>query len=219
LDAKGTNAREIKVFEKDDQRVLFMGMTHLAKPSFFKEVKAQIDSLRSEGYVFFKEGIYFENNTTTAQKDTLQRKFRQLIGLTIGDYTDKNNKSLPKYFSSGDYIMQSDSLLGLDSEDLSVDLSYNEMIRIHESKYGDIQLTECDWSTDLYAPYECRDGNAFEKSFYVVDIARTDYLFETVLKSNHKKIAIVYGAGHFKWLYPDMLKAGYEYKNKKLSFK
>jgi hypothetical protein len=219
LNSKGTHAREIKVFEKEELRVLFIGMTHLAKPSFFNDVKEQIDSLRSEGYVFFKEGVYFEENTTAAQKDTLQRKFRQLIGLTIGDYTDQDNKSLTKYFSSGDYMMQSDSLIGLNSEDFSVDLSYNEMIDIHEKKYGSINLTDCDWSTDMYAPYECTDGNAFKKSFHVVDIARTDFLYETVLKSDHKKIAIVYGAGHFKWLYPDMLKAGYQYKNKKLSFK
>jgi hypothetical protein len=52
----------------------------------------------------------------------------------------------------------------------------------------------------------------------VVDKVRTEFLLEAVLQSQAKKIAVVYGAGHFKWFYPDMIKEGYEYKNKKLSF-
>ncbi|GAK95489.1 hypothetical protein JCM19294_2271 [Nonlabens tegetincola] len=219
LNSKATHAREIKVFQKGDREILYLGTTHIAKPSFFQEMKMQIDSLRDEGYVFFKEGVYFEQNTAAGLKDTLQRKFRQLMGLTIGDYTDKNNKTLPKFYSDGDYLMQTDSLLGLNKTDRLVDLSYNKMINLHEEKYGAIRLTKCDWQTDLYDKYECKDGNALKKSFYVVDIARTEHLFNELLKSENKKIAVVYGAGHFKWLYPDMLKAGFNYKNKRLSFK
>lgn len=219
LNSIATHARELKVFEKDDQKVVYIGTTHLAKPSFFQEVKTQVDSLRSEGFIFFKEGVSFKKDTPELVKDTLRLKFRQLMGLTIGDYTDPNNKSLPRFFSSGDYVMQNDSLIGLSNEDQRVDLTYNELIEAHEKKYTDIILTQCDFETDLFEKYECKDGNAYKDSFYVVDILRTDHLVSAIKNSKQEKIAVVYGAGHFKWLYPDLLKAGYEYKNKRLRFR
>ncbi len=219
LNYKGTHARELKVFHKDNKQVVYIGMTHIAKPSFFEEVKYQIDSLRSEGYVFFKEGVSYQTDTSPQRKDTLRRKFRQLMGLTIGDYTDPNNKSLPRFFSNGKYVMQTDSLIGLNESDRRVDLTYNELVEAHENKYSEIILTDCDFNTGMYDEYKCKDGNAYKDSFYVVDILRTDHLFSIVKESKEPKIAIVYGAGHFKWLYPDMLSAGYIYKNKKLSFK
>lgn len=218
LNAKASHARELKVFENKDSTVVFIGMTHLAKPQFFSEVKAQIDSLRKEGFVFMKEGVRFEQATDLQTKDTLYRKFRQLMGMTIGDYSDKENKSLPKFYLNDKYVMQNDSLIGLDSNDMLVDMTYNEMIAAHEAKYGTIKLTDCDFKTALKAKYDCKDGNAYKKNFYVVDIARTNFLLEQVLASKHKKIAVVYGAGHFKWFYPAMTKSGYTYKNKKLKF-
>lgn len=219
LNSVATHARELKVFEKDDQKVVYIGTTHLAKPSFFAEVKQQVDSLRKEGFVFIKEGVSIAEGTSEKEVDTLRRKLRQLIGLTIGDYSNKENKSLPKLYTSGDYIMQTDLLLGLNSNDVRVDLTYNEMIAAHEEKYGEIILTECDWKTDLFDKYDCRDGNAYNQSFYVVDILRTDHIVDHVLNTDAKKVAIVYGAGHFKWFYPDLIKNGYEYKNEKLNFK
>ena len=219
LNSRATHARELKVFEKDDQKVVYIGTTHLAKPSFFTEVKQQVDSLRKEGFVFIKEGVSITEGTSDKEVDTLRRKLRQLIGLNIGDYSNKENKSLPKLYTSGDYIMQTDSLLGLNSTDKRVDLTYNEMIAAHEEKYGEIILTECDWKTDLFDKYDCRDGNAYNQSFYVVDILRTDLIVNYVLNTEAKKVAVIYGAGHFKWFYPDLIKNGYEYKNKKLSFK
>jgi hypothetical protein len=219
LTSKGTHARELKIFEKNDKRIVFIGMTHLAKPSFFQEVKEQIDSLRENGYVFIKEGVRYDPDTSDEIKDTLKRKFRQLIGFSIGDYSDKKNKSLAKYFTNGDFIMQSDSLIGLRKTDSLVDMTYNKIIDLHEQVYGKIRLTDCDFQTEFLNSYDCKDGNAYKKSFYVVDIARTEYLMNSILEFNENKIAIVYGAGHFKWLYPDMLKAGFTYKNKKLSLK
>jgi len=219
LNSRATHARELKVFEKEDQKVVYIGTTHLAKPSFFTEVKQQVDSLRKEGFVFIKEGVSIEEGTSEKEVDTLRRKLRQLIGLSIGDYSNKINKSLPKLYTSGDYIMQTDSLLGLTSNDECMDLTYNEMIAAHEEKYGEIILTECDWETDLFDKYDCRDGNAYNQSFYVVDILRTDHIVDHVLNTDAKKVAVVYGAGHVKWFYPDLLKTGYEYKNAKLTFK
>jgi hypothetical protein len=218
LNAKGSHAREIKVFEKGDTAIVYLGMTHLAKPQFFKEVKAQVDSLRKEGYVIMREGVRFEESTDSLQRIVLRKKLRQLMGLAIGDYSDANNKSLPKFFSNGNYVMQKDSLIGLKEEDLVIDMSYSQMIAAHEDKHGEIVLTECDLKTDLNEKYPCKDGNAYNQSFYVVDKVRTEFLLEAVLQSQAKKIAVVYGAGHFKWFYPDMIKEGYEYKNKKLSF-
>ncbi len=219
LNSNATHARDLKVFEKEDQQVVYIGTTHIAKPSFFTEVRQQVDSLRKEGFVFIKEGVSIAEGTTEKEVDTLKRKLRQLIGLSIGDYSNRKNKSLPKLYTSGDYVMQTDSLLGLNSNDERVDLTYNEMIAAHEEKYGEIILTECDWETDLFDQYDCRDGNAYNQSFYVVDILRTDHIVDYVLNTEAKKVAVVYGAGHFKWFYPDLIKNGYIYKNEKLSFK
>jgi len=218
LASKASHARELKVFQKDEKKIVFVGMTHISKPQFFNEVKYQIDSLRQEGFVFFKEGVRHENNMLPQTRDTLTRKFRQLMGFTIGDYTNKNNKSLPKHYRNKKYIMQRDSIIGLTDDDFHVDMTYNDMIKTHEEKYGTIKLTTCDFETPIFEKYKCRDGNAYKKNFYVVDIARTDFLVEEVLASKHQKIAIVYGAGHLKWIYPKMLDSGYVYKNKRIKF-
>lgn len=212
------NARELKVFEKENTTVVFVAMTHIAKPPYFQQVRAQIDSLRNEGFTFYYEGVTYAAKTSEKQKDTLQRKFRQLMGLTIGDYTNPDNESLPKFFRNGKYVMQTNALIGLQDKDILTDMTYNEMIEAHEAKYGKILLTNCDLETPIFDKYKCKDGNAYKKSFYAVDRVRSDYLHEQVLASKHKKIAVVYGAGHFKWFYPEMIKSGYVYKNKKLKF-
>lgn len=212
------NARELKVFEKKDTTVVFVAMTHIAKPTYFEQVRLQIDSLRNEGFIFVKEGVYYEKDTEPQQRDTLQLKMRQLLGFSVGDYSDKENKTLPNFLKNGKYIMQRDSIIGLKDTDLHIDMSYNDMIKAHEKKFGPILLTSCDFETSIFEKYKCRDGNAYRKSFYVVDRLRTDRLFEDVMKLNDTKIAIVYGAGHFKWFYPEMIKVGYNYKNKKLRF-
>ncbi len=129
-----------------------------------------------------------------------------------------DNHSLPVAFKNEKYVFQTDSLLGLKTTDKTVDLTYNEIIRLHEEKYSEVKLTKCDWETGLMEKYKCRDGNSYKKSFYAVDIARTEHLRDFLLKSQLKKIAVVYGAGHFKFLYPDLIKAGFEYKNEKLNF-
>ena len=71
LNSIATHARELKVFEKEDQKVVYIGTTHLAKPSFFNEVRQQVDSLRNEGFVFIKEGVSIEKGTSEKEVDTL----------------------------------------------------------------------------------------------------------------------------------------------------
>jgi hypothetical protein len=140
------------------------------------------------------------------------------MGLTVGKYSDKNNKSLPALYRNDKYITQTDSLIGLMPTDARIDMIYNQIIEAQEDKYGEILLTACDFQTGLFEKYTCKDGGGYKKNFYAVDIARTDLLFEEVMKLDYPKIVIVYGAVHFKWLYADMLDAGFVYKNKKLKF-
>jgi predicted MPP superfamily phosphohydrolase len=106
------NARELKVFEKEKQTIVFIAMTHIAKPYYFEQVKAQIDLLRNEGFIFVKEGVYYEKDTEPQQRDTLQLKMRQLLGFSIGDYSNKENKTLPNFLKNGKYVMQRDSIIG-----------------------------------------------------------------------------------------------------------
>jgi hypothetical protein len=39
LNLKTKNARELKVFEKDERKVVYIGMTHIAKPRYYEQVK------------------------------------------------------------------------------------------------------------------------------------------------------------------------------------
>ncbi|WP_299013482.1 hypothetical protein [uncultured Polaribacter sp.] len=186
--------KSLKIFEKDDQTVIFLPMVHLAKAKFYDEVKIVIDSLKKEGFTVFYEQISVYKNQ---QKDTLDkniRKLRKMFGANIvGPYNKKDNHSLPSLFKNKKYVSQQNIKLGLDSLDIIADLELTELIRLRELKEGKIVLTDCDFKTDLNEKYKCKTVG----KYYATHILRDSIAANVVLKANKKKSLIVFGKAHF----------------------
>src|SRR5690554_4322441 len=198
-----------KVLVKDNREIIYLANAHLGSKKYFEEIEDFINQKRKEGYVIYYEGLTRENIENQALQDTLNLKFRKLLGYSLkGGYANEDNKSLPKCFKK--YVGQTKTNTGInETTDINVDLSLNKLLDLYEEKYGNIKLDECDFTTPLDQKYNCGHLNA---EFKVSHEFRDEYLIDKLLNSDDNKIVLIYGKAH--WLlaiYPELVhKNGYK---------
>ena len=197
--------------QEDDRTLVFLPMVHLGKPGYYKSAKTIIDSLRKEDFIVFYEGIGIQRQIDSASLDTVNRKLRKLLGFHLSkSYKDSTNLSYPKAITDNNYIMQDYILMGIDmAENKRVDLPKDEIIRRYEEEVKPIILTSCDLETPLKAKYKCKD-QINHNTFYAIQIVRNKHIINEVLESEEKKIIMVYGKAHWKFLWPGLRDAGFE---------
>lgn len=183
-----------------NKRVILFGMMHIGKPVYYESVRRKIDSLHSEGYVFFCESVGFPSGTDSLTIDTMSRKLRKLLGFHLTDYLNTENKS-KKPYNTKKYISQIAETMGIDKyfdDCIHADLTTPELIRQYESDKGEIVLTEYDWQTPLLEKYKQRkSGDKTEYDmYYAIRTLRDKHLFEMIAESEHEKIAVLYGWAH-----------------------
>ena len=201
------------------REIIMIGMIHLEKQEFFDEIRIYLDSLKNDGYMVFYEGIDMKKDVDSLRQDTLCRKFRRVAGFHLTDYTNKENKSLPRIFSSGDYEMQTLDILGLTTDrDTLVDLSLKEMIEQYEHDKSPIVLNEYDWDTDLMEKYKIRKagGKNQYSRYHLIRTIREDHIIETVKATEYPKIVLLYGKAHWFMLYAPLRDMGFEIVEGKL---
>lgn len=201
--------KSLKVMDKNDQRIVFIPMVHLAKPVFFNKVKIVIDSLKKEGYTVYYEQVSIYEKQEQDSLDINLRKLRKMLGInTLGGYNNKNNESLPIFFKNKKYISQENKKLGLDSLDIIADVSLGELLNAHEKKEGKINLTDCDYNTKLTEKYKCEKvGN-----YYAIHTFRDSIAANIVLKDNKQKSLLIYGKGHWYGIWPFFRDSGFVLK-------
>lgn len=196
---------------KNDKTVVFVPMIHIAKPTFYKDVKKKLDSLRAEGFVVFYESVSYDRKKYGSKElDTLDRKIRKMLGIYFSSYKDSTNASLPKAFFNDKYVLQSRSRTGIGPPDINVDLPLDTLLKMYEEKYGEIKLAPCDFTTPLKADYDCKTLN----SEYVLHTARDEYIVQHVRQSAYKKIVLVYGKAHFRFIGKALRKKGFVEMNR-----
>ncbi|WP_298156068.1 hypothetical protein [Flavobacterium sp.] len=185
--------------------VQFIPMAHLNKPEKFARIRQIADSLRSQGYVIYYESVELENPSDSLRNETIQRKFRRVIGIVPGDYSDKNNKSYRALALEG-YVMQTMTNTGCDRKrDKKVDLSMDSLVALYEKERGEIKLTQCDWNTPYTEKYRCHRLKVKDQKFMALTL-RNRYLSYFLTHSKDKKIVVMYGAEHEKFLEDDLKK-------------
>jgi hypothetical protein len=179
-----------------------IGMSHIAKPEFYADVKAFLDSVRQEDYVIYYEGLTLPDNIDSLQLDTLHRKLRKVIGFYLTSYKDETNKSLPPQWNSKKYIEQDYAYLGIYPDSAYCfhgDYQFDELIAKYEQDKGEIVLTEYDWRTSLsdkYKPRKSKPKTTYDGNRYLMRTMREDKLINSILQSGNKKVVIVYGSAH-----------------------
>lgn len=126
-------------FSNGAKTVTYIPMIHIGTPEFYKAVAAKVTEEKKNGAVLYYEFIDFD-----VLDDPSKRKARALVGIlpTPHQYDE---------LSGDGYIGQpNDDFLGLiNDKDLNVDLTAEELIEAYETRFGPIEVTGPDASSDL----------------------------------------------------------------------
>lgn len=199
-------------YEKDNKKVLLVPMVHLNTEGYYETIKHKIDSLRTEGYVFFYEGIDCDEENNT-EVDYQMRKFRKITGFTLMNYFDEENEA-DDHLKIDGMVFQGDIDYGLrGKEDINVDYTLTELIKAFEKNKEEIQLNNCDLNTPLGKEYTCTDIDV-EKTKFLIEDLRNNYIYNEIEKSTYPKIAVVYGSAHISWLHMKLTNENWQHFNK-----
>jgi hypothetical protein len=194
---KDTVDKQVRVIEGKGKTIVFIPVWHVGKESYYKSVKEHIDYFRDEGYSIFYEGIDYEPGTDQATKDTLDRKMRKILGYHLSSYNDQNNESQPKYLKNHKYSTQTARNTGLKIGDINADMSINHLMKVYESRFGKVELTNCDYQTDLLDKYTC-ESNQIVHQHAFLHTFRNIHLYKLINDSKYSKILVLYGRQHWK---------------------
>lgn len=206
-------SKDVKVFKNDKtgQIILFIGMVHLGEEGYYESAKRVITKARENGFKILYEGVDGNIIQDEQERFIYWAKFRKIVG--VYPRYSKENNSLPKYFKK--YYYQSLTDYGLKKDvDINFDLNLKELIDGYEERFGKIELTECDLKTPLMSKYKCSKINN-NASFAMLHIVRDDVLIDRLKKMEFDKIAIVFGKGHYIFMYPEFIKMGFRELSKK----
>lgn len=197
---------------KGENDVVFIPMHHLGTALFYDDVKDKVDSLKKAGFYFYTEKL------TVDIRDTVTiRKVIKLTGIPFS----KDNSGYKDFFDSmyaGKVKFEKQLInqpkypaLGLDSSNSrTVDVTYKELISYYEKLYGELKLEPCDFDKSFYEKSSCNDNPLDKKVRREVFLNfRNTNVVNSLLKEDRKKVAIIYGADHFKGIKEELLKQGY----------
>lgn len=194
------------VMQKDDKEIIYIPMVHLGSDAFYKEVKDFVTQKRSEGYTIYHEGVILPEGISEAETDILDRKQRKIIGFHLTEYNNKSNKSLPRWVKK--YTAQTNENTGVLRTDKIADLDIKALIERFEAQFGEIILTDCDLNTPLDAKYDC--SKEHPQSRYYTHTLRDYHLLNLLLNTTDKKIVLLYGSLHQRYLGENLQKNGYK---------
>lgn len=205
----------IEFRSSETKDLAFIYMKHIGTEMYYQNARLKIDSLQKEGFLVFFEGIANSNKTDSIINDVSKRKIRKVLGINTTEYYDTiTNKIAGKIKYRGDkkIINQpSYSNLGVDTLNaIRGDVELKFLINEFENRYGEIILTECDYSTPLDAQeFDCDViEEELQEKFrekIVLDY-RNEALAKKIIEHDSKKALVIYGANHFKGLWEELSK-------------
>lgn len=200
---------EIKILKntENNKTVVFFPMVHVGKKEYYENSNLIIDSLRSDGFTFYYESVDVDPTLDSLETVITRKKTRSILGHSLS--INSENKSLPRFYSRKNFVMQDYNVMGLTQSDTKLDMFQNQIIDSIENKYGEINLTDCDLQTPLNSEYKCKSDNSKFK-FEFTNVYRDQYIWEELQKVEHNKIVLIYGKMHWYFLWPELNKEGFE---------
>ncbi len=151
-------------------------------------------------------------NVDSLLADTLSRKLRMITSIDPimakkqGGYVDTLDNTFmgvrSKYIASEKLRNQPNAVgLGIDtSKAVRADVFYSDIIKAFENKYGKLQLSDCDMKSPFGQKFRCKKVVKNKQKMDILMNSRNEYLYDVLMKENRKKIAVIFGAKHFKGL-------------------
>ncbi|OIQ19284.1 MAG: hypothetical protein BM557_06155 [Flavobacterium sp. MedPE-SWcel] len=175
-------------YSNKDKQIRFVKMHHIGKEEFYADVATIVENAKNKNYVLFYEWIDFDIAT-----DIEKRKARKLVGFIP---SPEGYKKLLKQLGDETLVVQkNDQYLNLvNNKDFRVDFTPKELIKSYESKYGMLVLNDEDKNTPIEDFIEVKLPQ--EQVNEVILNDRNKYLANKIIKSNHSKIIVLYGAAH-----------------------
>lgn len=200
----------VSSYKNEDKTIAYIPMKHVGTKNFYKNVAATADSLASEGFVFFLEGVRVDTLKFSKQQiDTIEFKIRKITGVNISQYLDTVNNTLMgiKYKNKKGLINQPKySNFGItETNGKIVDVPMNLLLEEYENKFGTVYLDACDYATIRNTFYGCDKAPAKNKNYIILDYRNLN-LAQKIMSSSDKKIAVLYGALHENGLYTELKK-------------
>lgn len=202
LDNLGNNEKEI----------VFIPMHHLGTVKFYNDVKKKVDSLKNLDFYFFTELVKADKTDTITIRKSIKLK---------GVPFSRDNMGYKHFFDSifkGKVKLKKELInqpkyheFGLDDANSRiVDVSGKAMIDYYEKKYGELKLQPCDFEKSFYEKPDCKDKPISNKIKHDVFVNfRNKHVIDALLNEKRKKIAVIYGADHFKGIKEALIKQGY----------
>ena len=210
------DAPPLKKLANNHKEIVFIPMHHIGKPVFYKNVRHKIDSLRNASYILYYEGVTYHKNNDSMNMDTATLKIRKVLGLdmksmrTNGGYIDTVNHTLSgrkiKVVSKYKMVNQPRSAMLYDTlQDRKVDVYLSDLLLYLEEKLGKVALTDCDFNTKNGEKYSCKKFN-YKKGKKLMMSYRNNFIANEIIKDEHRKIVLIYGAMHFKGILEELQK-------------
>lgn len=209
----------VSEWRAEDKIVLFIPMIHIANPDFYKSVRTIIESKKAEGFIVYYEGTKWKDITDNLKKQLLDKPYlkyyrgaQHIDSICQFIYEKKLNKFIgfvpdsalyQRYipetgFFSGMVAQPSPKELGLDLNDKNVDVGNNDLVDMYEKRFGEIILTEADFTImpNSTYPKSLRLPKANVKSILIN--YRNEYLAQRIQGSADKKILVLFGMAHME---------------------
>lgn len=198
-----------KKISSSNKEVIYIPMHHVGKKEFYADVKMRLDSLQKEGYAIYYEGTKYTRENDSLKNDTIAMKLRKVLGIDLnamksqGGYLDTLNGTLVgkkiKAVSKHHLVNQPKNYLMLDTITAKrADIYLSDALLAFEEKYGTVVLTDCDYRMKTGEKYTCDTYKQKEARQFILIDYRNQHLSGEILNDPHSKIAIIYGAKHFK---------------------
>lgn len=209
---KHTLSKSLEMVDSCRNRsIVIVPMFHIGQTEDYEKIGYFLDGLKANGYVVFKEGIKpADSITDSATIDTLERKFRRILGLDLDTYTS-NGASKHR-----GWTVQSEELLHINTDkDINTDVTIDEFVRQFELENGPIILDEYDFTCPIgeNANYKRKLPKGYNWKFIsIVSTYRDKVLWDHIINDGYDKIAIVYGGDHTKLMKYSLKREGFRMK-------
>jgi hypothetical protein len=191
---------EVAELSNKEKVVEFIPMHHVGKSEFYDGVKEIVSHYKAEGFVVYYEGVQLITAMDSALQDSYDRKLRRMIGVSL-DTNGYAHYFHDKGLFRGLVDQPRYHKLGVDSNDINVDIEKYKLVDAYEEKFGKIELTDVDKRLRLIEGYPRSYKLPKEKVMSIILNYRNQNLANYIQASADKKIIVIYGEEHLKGTY------------------
>ena len=196
------NSPKLTEIKSAGHEIIFMGMRHLGKQEFYDNAKNIIIDLKNKGFVIYAESAATIIDNKIILDTTYAKKARKIMGIDVTVPFDSINNSILNALVEKFKLVEQPNYAGLGAENrIIVDVPYERLIDLFETKYGEIILDTCDINTNLGKFYNCNmspkaSREIFNNEYLLEE--RNRIISEKVKNSPDRKILLIYGLKHLK---------------------